>query len=408
MSKIAYHVFKKPKINRVGKPFSRWYYYFYDQNGKKIQKACPKCRNRSDAESYIRTLPPLNPLGADNPETPVRIIAETMYIPGSAHVDRRRQLGKSINRDTILECRNYISLIIEKWGNRALKSIETDEILNYLFTVKRSGSWKNRYLSVFKELYAEAPRYGCKAPSPDFPRFALHKKKADIFTTSELKAFLNPENFPNDMFFLFFLLSLSGGLRLGEARGVRLKQFIFTHKALIIDGFCKENGERTNYNKKGSEENPKFRIVLLPDYTLLKVLEYIQKNPIEPDDFLFTYHGKPVKQNTAELVFIRALVKAGLTLPPAVLTENGTLKKGVIVKRKNITPDGRRLVPHSLRYTYVTRMRRELSAKELQPMTGHLTEEMVDYYNRIDFEEAMSSLPKAETALQNLLNFTAL
>jgi hypothetical protein len=52
-------------------------------------------------------------------------------------------------------------------------------------------------------------------------------------------------------------------------------------------------------------------------------------------------------------------------------------------------------------------MRRELSAKELQPMTGHATEEMVDYYNRIDFEEAMSNLPKAETALENLLNFAA-
>jgi integrase len=265
MTKIGYHVFKKSKKDRSGKRFYRWYYYFYDQNGKKIQKACPKCRNRSDAESYIRTLPPLQGSGADNPEILIKHIAEIMYIPGSAHIDRRRQLGKSINIDTLKECRNYINLIIEQWGIRDLKSIETDEILNYLFTVQRSGSWKNRYLSVFKEIYIEAPRYGCKARCPDFPRFALHKKKADIFTTMELKAFLKPENFPNDMFFLFFLLSLSGGLRLGEARAVRLKQFVFNRKALIIDGFCKENGERTNYNKKGSEEDPKFRIVLLPD-----------------------------------------------------------------------------------------------------------------------------------------------
>jgi integrase len=408
MADIGYHVFKKPKKNRAGKRFYRWYYYFYDQNGKKIQKACPKCRNRSDAESYIRTLSPLQGPGATNPEILIKHIAETMYIPGSAHVDRRRQLGKSTNLDTLQECRNYITLIIEQWGDRALKSIETDQVENYLFTVKRSGSWKNRYLSVFKEIYIEAPRYGCKAPCPAFPRFALHKKKADIFTTRELKAFFDPANFPDDMFFLFFLLSLSGGLRLGETRAVRVKQFVFDRKALIIDGFCKENGERTNYNKTGSEENPKFRIVLLPDYTLLKALEFIREKAMGPEDFIFLYNGKPVRQNTAEMVFIRALIKAGLTAPSDSMKEAGVWKGGGVVKRKNITADGKRLVPHSLRYTYVSRMRRELSPKELKPMTGHATEEMVDYYNRMDFELAMENLPRAEAALENLLNFTVL
>jgi integrase len=331
-----------------------------------------------------------------------------MYVPGSDHVDRRRQLGKSTNIDTLQECRNYINLIIEQWGDRALKSIETDQIENYLFTVKRSGSWKNRYLSVFKEIYIEAPRYGCKARAPAFPRIALHKKKADIFTAKELKAFFNPANFPDDMYFLFFLLSLSGGLRLGEARAVRLKQFVFDRKALIVDGFCKESGERTNYNKTGSADNPKFRIVLLPDYTILKTFEFIRQRAIGPDDFIFCYNGKPVRQNTAEMVFIRALIKAGLTVPPDSMKEAGIWKGGGVVKRKNITPDGRRLVPHSLRYTYISRMRRELSPKELKPMTGHETEEMVEYYNRFNFEEAMLSLPKANTALENLLNFTAL
>jgi hypothetical protein len=192
MGKIDYHVFKKPKKSRAGKRFYRWYYYYYDKDGKKIQKACPKCQNRSDAESFIRTLPPIVSPGADNPEILVNHIAETMYIPGSGHIDRRYQLGKSINTDTLKECRNYIKLIIEKWGNRALKSIEAEEVENYLFTVQRSGSWKNRYLAIFKEIFTEAPRYGCKAPCPIFSRFALHNKKADIFTTRELKAFFKP------------------------------------------------------------------------------------------------------------------------------------------------------------------------------------------------------------------------
>jgi integrase len=406
MAKIPYHVFKKPKKTRAGDPFYRWYYYYFDTAGKKIQKACPNCRNRSDAESYIRTLPPLESPGAENPDILIKDIAGSMYVPGSPHVDRRRQLGRSINMDTLLECRVYINFIMEKWGNNSLKSMEADKILDYLFTVPRSGSWKNRYLSIFKEIYAEAARYGCKIQRPDFPRFALNKKKPDIFTTPELKAFFVPSNFPDDMFFLFFLLSLSGGFRLGEARGIRLKQFVFEKKALIIDGFCKENGERTNYNKKGTLDDPKIRVVLLPDFTLLKVLEFLQGKALGPDDFLFLYRGKPVKQNTAEMVFIRALIKAGLTIPSASMKESGIWKGGGVVKRKNITPDGRRLVPHSLRYTYVSRMRRELSARELKPMTGHTTEEMVDYYNRLVLDEALANIPRrAETALETLLDF---
>ena len=34
----------------------------------------------------------------------------------------------------------------------------------------------------------------------------------------------------------------------------------------MIDGFCKQNGERTDYNKKGSNEEKKWRVAVAPDY----------------------------------------------------------------------------------------------------------------------------------------------
>jgi hypothetical protein len=52
-----YHVFKKPKKDRAGKRFYRWYYYFYDQSGKKIQKACRGCRTRLEAENFVSAIP---------------------------------------------------------------------------------------------------------------------------------------------------------------------------------------------------------------------------------------------------------------------------------------------------------------------------------------------------------------
>jgi integrase len=94
---------------------------------------------------------------------------------------------------------------------------------------------------------------------------------------------------------MFFLLCLSGGLRLGEARGVRVKQIIFDRKVLIVDGFCKADGTRTAYNKKGSPENPKFRVVYLPDLTLGKIADWIKENSLEPDDYCFALEkGRPI------------------------------------------------------------------------------------------------------------------
>jgi hypothetical protein len=73
-----YHTFSKQKKNKAGKTFYKWYYWFYDENRRQIQKACPKCRNRNEAENYIRTLP--SPAGGAvlNPDLLLSHIAETL------------------------------------------------------------------------------------------------------------------------------------------------------------------------------------------------------------------------------------------------------------------------------------------------------------------------------------------
>jgi integrase len=84
------------------------------------------------------------------------------------------------------------------------------------------------------------------------------------------------------------LLCLSGGLRLGEALAVQRRQILFERKALIIDGFCKEKGHRTNYNKTGSIDNNRFRVTMLPSFTLEKLSVFISQNNIKDNDFVFS------------------------------------------------------------------------------------------------------------------------
>jgi hypothetical protein len=213
----GYHLFKKPRVKN-GKTIHRWYYY-YLANGKQIQKSCKCCTTKAEAEAYIRKLP----RRSGNNTVLVKTIAETMFIPGSGHMKRRIQLGKPLERSSINEARNKIRRILELWGDRTLESLTVEEVGKYLFSVEKSGSWKLLFLANLKEVYTEAPWYGCTLPLPLFPRFSKKSRKADIFTTEELNKLLVPENFLSGETYLFFLCLLSGGLRLGEAAGIRAK-----------------------------------------------------------------------------------------------------------------------------------------------------------------------------------------
>jgi integrase len=426
MANLEYHAFRKPKVLKNGKTVHRWYYYWIDaKTGKQIQKSCgTKVKSRQAAEDYIRTLPaPLlkNPgtgaasapiLGSpherpqkmrNNPDMLVREIAETMFIPGSNHLSRRRQLKKSVSIETLKDKRVFIRYILEAWGDRMLRSLELDEVMNYLFFVERSASWKNQYISVLNEIFQEGQFLGCKIYKPDFPTIGKESNKADIFTEAELEQLFRPGNFSPDFFFLFFLTSLSGGLRLGEARALRPKQIIFEKKAVIVDGFLKADGQRTTYNKCGSPEHPKLRVVPYPDLTLRLLQRHIEKSNVAPEDVIFTYNGSPVSNPLAECAFNRALLKAGFTPPLATLKANGNWNRGRVVKKDGFITDGRRLIPHSLRYTYITRMSRDMDAHNLLKLTGHDSVEMIDYYNRKNLDMALASIPDADTATQALL-----
>jgi integrase len=408
---MDYHVFKKTIKGRSGRPVRRWYYYWIGPDGNQVQRVCPGCRNRSDAENYIRTLPSPAQAAASGVMTPekpdilIRDIAKDMYIPGSAHVGRREQLGKSVDHETLAECRRYIKQIMGLWGDLKLEALGVDVVMPYLFGFERSGKWKNRFLEILGEVYTEAPWYGCRVQKPAYQRFAANSKKADIFTTEELDRLFKPDNFISYQLYLFFLLCLSGGMRLGEVRAVRAKQIIFDRKVLIIDGFCRRDGTRTVYNKKGSPDNPKFRLVYLPELTLGKMRDWIAENNIGPEDYCFTVQGgKPIGREWAEIVFYRALQAAGfIPLPEKRETAARGDGRQKQVKAKIKPPDGRKLVPHSLRYTYVSRMRRELTAAELQPMTGHTSIEMVDYYNRRVLDLALAALPDSALAAADTL-----
>jgi len=406
MPKLEYHAFRKPRKLKNGKTVRRWYYYYVDSDGRKIQKSCgTDVRNRQEAENYIRTLPPPGaatgkPAGAA--DMLVGDIARDMFVPGSDHIRRRRQLKKSVSQEALENNRVFMRHITEKWGHRMLRTLELDEVMNYLFSDTRSASWKNQYIYALNEIYREGQFLGCKVYKPDFSSIGSTPNKADIFTQDEIERLFRRDNFRHD-FYLFFLCALSGGLRSGEVRALKAKQIVFEKNAVIIDGFIKKSGIRTVYNKCGSPEHPKLRVVPFPDYTLNLLSEHIKQNGVTPDDYVFTYRGNPISSSMAKTNFVLALISAGIAYDKKTLVEKGHWKGGHIHITKDLIPDGRNIVIRSLRYTYITLMSRSMDAHNLLKLTGHNTTAMVNYYNRTNLDMALAAIPDAAEATSGLL-----
>jgi integrase len=371
-----YHVFRKQRVKN-GRVIHRWYYYFV-ANGKQVQKVCKGCQTKNEAFAFVAKLPELS--GGNS--VLVRTVAQTMYFPDSDHINRCVQVGRTLDPHTMEEGRAIMRKIIEQWGDKPLSQVKVEDVGKYLFSLPRSGSYKRNFIFKIKEIYREAFWYGCDIPIPSFPSFVKKPKKADIFTPEEITKLFNADLYQDKALHLYYLCCLSGGLRMGEARGLRPRQILFDKKALIVDGFVKKNGIRTTYNKKGTEEHPKLRIVPLPEITLDLLKKHIAEHKVETDDFIFKGQKEPDKAITSYYV-------------------HDNLKR--IMEKAEIKVGGRRLIVHSFRFTYVTYMRRELPAETVMKLVGHTTIGMTEYYNKRVIDESLAGITGADAAVQKLL-----
>jgi integrase len=151
------------------------------------------------------------------------------------------------------EGRAIIKKVIDQWGEKPLSSLTVEEVGKYLFALGRSGSYKQNFVSKVKKMYREAYWYGCDIPSPSFPIFAKKSKKGDIFTPEELTKLFNPELYQDKALHLFYLCCLSGGLRMGEARGLRPKQI---RRRSLLTALSKRTGHGRTTTKRGPRNIP--------------------------------------------------------------------------------------------------------------------------------------------------------
>lgn len=148
---MDYRIIKKPVISK-GKKVHRYYYYFYESGtGKKIQKVCKECKTQAEANAFISNLPSLY----EKEKVTVAKIAEFMFVPGSKHMKRLEMLVRKLEDKTIRTKRVMLRLIIEQFGELELRELTEPKIYDYLGGLERSGSWKNNFLTVIKDVFIE-------------------------------------------------------------------------------------------------------------------------------------------------------------------------------------------------------------------------------------------------------------
>ena len=123
---MYYHLFRRTVNQKNGKQVRRWYYWFYDTDGKRKNRVCPNCTNRSDAEAYIKSLaPPLITKG-----DLIKDITDKMFLPGSDHVLRKQEFGTKFSIDGLKDYRRYILFIQELFGEIPITDLSVKTIIS--------------------------------------------------------------------------------------------------------------------------------------------------------------------------------------------------------------------------------------------------------------------------------------
>jgi integrase len=392
-----YRLFPRDLKAKDGSSSRVWYYEYLGPDGGRVRRSTGYTRKR-DAEDFIESLDAQDEAEEERAKTPsrprarLREVADPMFKADSAHIKRWAQKGRKLVAHTIEQHRRWIDLfIMPKWGEVWCDEITGPAIEDWLITLTSStnekrgrgpglaNTTKNGIGRTMGLILTEAKRAGYIDQVPELELFERNSQKKDIVLDAELEK-LFPEcpaalslvwmRRPNRnrdaegtdiglMFGALFALAVSAGLRPGEARALHVDQLYRDAGGIIVDRAYDTDGT-LGAPKKSKAGDPRFRVSFVPERTW-KIIDLWLKHRKAPEDhpgLLFPFHGKPISSFFLNERF------------------------GVGLENAEIPTTGRILSPHSLRYTYDTKMRSVLSGDVLREFIGHRSEAMTDHYDR--------------------------
>jgi integrase len=416
-----YHLFSRKYTNKNGKHYEYWWYW-WNENGERHQAPAGRaCKLKRAAKDFLEEKIRQDELAAREGRAIAaaakgvrfRDFAETLFLPGAKHLRRQEKISAAIKDSTRDGHRGRIlNYLVPAWGDKAFQDFEADgfaeEFIDWLVDLtiaprKRketdedqplpapapiSASLGNNLIETMSIVLREAKRLRLISRVPEFERFTRKSRRQGTFDDDELKALFpeeadalealwkiedhRDETGTGIMLGAAFCLAVSAGLRSGEVRAFHREQLIRRELpsgamlyGLIIDR-AYDAKMKLGMLKKGTEDDPRYRVVMIPDRTI-KILDlWLERAPASGP--VFVYHGHAMTKEHFLARFEIGLARAG------------------------IIAGGRRLTVHALRYTYNTRMRPLVSAEVLQEFVGHKSDEMTDHYDRPFLEARLLQL----------------
>ena len=386
------HLYQRT-ITKNGKKIKAWYYWFYDENGKQVRKSCGQngkpCILKREAEAFITNL---DEVEVKKSNLTFADYCNGFYDDNSRFLKKQAARGYKYQTNSLYQKRLYLTKFLSIFGNVLVNEIKAGMIENWLIDMECSNSVKNNILAVIDEIESELYSDGLIEYEIHVKHFKRNTVEKGILSISEITKL-----FPSDYdsliniwrvrvtereqdiysFATAIYTILSTGMRSSEIRALQWNQFV-RPDAILINAMIDSNDERVNRLKKWNDTNKKWRVTILPDKTV-KMIELLRLDKSD-NDYVFVYMDKPLTT-----CFLLDHFKC-------------------VLKNNDIDCEARNITIHSLRFTYNSLMRNEISGDDLRLMVGHTTEQMTEYYDKSKAIEHLDDLLLNKGTINSIFN----
>jgi len=232
-----------------------------------------------------------------------------------------------------------------------LREIEREDILRFIAQQRKktlSAKTINNQLTTLRKMLNCAVDWGYLARSPMQGVKQLKEERTgfDFYTEEETQRFLDICQETEPFWYPFFLCATTTGMRLGELRALRWKDFHFDSNVILVQRSVWRHHEGTT--KSGKERQ-------IPLHPTLR--ETLATRRGRPKDFVFrTRQGKPLTRNSMRKPFRRIQQGAGL----------------------------QQIRFHDLRHSFASQLvMKGVPIRVVQELLGHSTIQMTEIYSHL-------------------------